>query len=167
MTMNPSLTMEVAKWAAAQGPILNPKDGYYSFGVLADAFDKGRDHKEKEIRELYHKAYMDRMTAFTQSIVQLLGLLIDKGYTAKEVYIGGDFDMPKAIVSIPPEERITDKFIDDIYGWVSDTEREIHKTKKITVDISFIDHGDNINRQLLKDDGFGLQIDLQTGQPLL
>lgn len=158
--------MEVAKWAAAQGPVLNPKDGYYSFSTVADAFDHGRDHKENEIREMYHKEYVDRMTTFTQSIVQLLSLLEDKGYQAKEVYIGGDFDMPKAIVSIPPDQRSTDAFIDTVYGWVSKKERELHLSKKLCVDISFIDHGETINRQLLQDEGFSLQIDLLTGKPL-
>lgn len=162
----PSITLEVTKWAATAPFIANPKEGYFPFAVIADAFDKGGDHREKQLREKFVQTQLGRLNGFTEKIVKVLGLLSEQSYHPRELYLSGAQEMLQAIITVPPEEHDSDKFIDAVYALVSQLEVESQK-EGIAIDISFLDHTDGIDRQLLRDEGYTFQLDLSTGKPLV
>jgi len=166
MATTPSLTAEVAKWAASAPFLTHPRDGYFHFDVVADAFVKGAEHKEKELREKWVAERLNRMTAFAQTIIRVVGFVEENGYSAKHLFMSGDQDLLQAIITVPSEDHDKDDFIDKVYGLVSKIEIENQKERNIPIDISFLDHSDTIDRRLLKDDGYTFQIDLNSGQIL-
>jgi len=157
-----TITSEFVKWVAQQDSIPNPRDGFYPFDVIADAFDKGKEAKEKELLEKAAGDYLSVFSEFIQQLRKILNLVEEKGFGASELYINGS-SSPKAIIAVNPEHHHTDEFIDQIYGYVSDIEEKCEELSN-GYEISFVDLSDQLDRSMLREDGYAFQLDLSTNK---
>jgi hypothetical protein len=171
------LAETLIKWAATRSDhvVFNPAEAYYSFDIVADAFDKGKQsgisqgreeafEKGKElakdqliqhVREKYYSTAKFTAEAFGE----MLQFLRDNSIPVKKLFIRNTVESAHCIFSIPEETYIYDNFIDLAYKKVVELETKYHD-KDLGLQMGFINDDIPIDFDLLRSDGFGFAINI-------
>jgi len=157
------------KWAAERTDevIFNPKNGYYSFGIVADAFqkgmDKGTDHVHSQIRE----KFVSKGALLVNALEELINRLGEKKYAPSKVFIDHALQNSRILLTVSPDVHHAKEFISFAYSVVSDIEEKYDKSNNLLLTFSFVDEIEDLNTELIKADGYEIAYDLTTKTPIV
>lgn len=137
-------------------------EGYYHVNVVAEAYSKGFSDGKKSGKNEFIKLIISKeIEKFTQKSNQIyilsknvISLLIEKDFIVSGLHIKLDNNRPSVIISIPNEFLNNDSFVEIAYSQVHDNKNIFTKLFNEPLDIGFLS-SENLDDNLLKDDGFG------------
>ena len=165
------------KWAATRSDqvVFNPAEAYYSFDIVADAFEKGKEHGFEEGKEhafekgkehareqliqLIREKYYSSAKLTSEAFGEMLKFINDSGYAAKKLFINNTINSAHCIFSVDETTYISDDFIDRSYKKIVELETKYHD-KGLDLQMGFINDDTDINLELLRSDGFGYAINI-------
>lgn len=157
------LTEQLRVWGVERPDevIFNPKNGYYSFEVVAESYQKGKEDLKTERKEKFKQTYFEKLELFSDKLnLILVHLNSELGVKPDKVYLNYSIRNTSALISIPKGEQDKDEFIDTMYPYVSRIESDMLKENQMIVDVSFLDDTDSINENTIKQEGFDFGFDL-------
>lgn len=162
-----TLTEKLIDWAATRSDeiVFNPTSGYYSFEIVSDAFEKGKIEGEKLLKERVRAVYFENAKLISYALKELINGLKEKNFFALKLFVKNSFEGGSIVLSIPEEQYLTEEFMTEGYRLASELQSLYH-TKKLNLTVSFLRDSDKINLELLKSDGFGYAVDIETDEKL-
>lgn len=163
-----TLTETITDWAASRPDevVLDPKKGYYSFDIVLDAYNKGREEtKEQVVQDLksqFRKKYYDNAKLGAESLENILISFSEKDFKPKKFFINNSTDGTTIIFSIDSDTYSKEEFIDFAYNHTVELQQK-HHDKDHNLHISFINDVEDFNIDLLKSEGFGFGYDITKG----
>lgn len=166
--MNDSLEKTLIEWAATRNDevVFNPRDGYYSFGIVTDAYEKGVALGKNEMLEELRKRFVSGLKIAATAMNEMVRGLGDKGFIAQKAFINHSLDETSIILSVSEDTYLNDEFIDYAFNKAADLHTSYLEKDQVNINISFIDETDNLNLHLLKSDGFDFMYSLIEGKEL-
>lgn len=161
------LESKIIDWAATRldEAVLDPRDGYYPFEIIAEAFEKGIEHKEKNLKERMREKYFDNAKALVKMVNEALLGLKEKNIQPTKLFLSLAIHESKLMLAVDQETYINNDFIDEAYSLSSKT--KIHAFDLgISLTFGFLCDSDFLNIESLKSDGFGIALDLSNNTPL-
>ncbi len=159
--MSTNLSETLIKWAATRNDevVFDPKNGYYSFEIVSDAYEMGKQHNEESWKESYRTKYFENAQLLATTINEVVKALEKWPSAIKSVFVS--HALPESALIFVVDESIhnSDEFIDSAYLIACDIQCN-YLEKGLKVDISYIDDLKELNNTLLKEDGFDLNIPL-------
>ena len=154
----------LTSWAATRSDevVWNYKDGFYSFAIVAEAFEKGKEFGELRLKENARKRFFDSAVLMNKALITVLKPLLEKKFPLHKLFISHGVNQSKVLISL--DEAIHDKkdFIDFAYPLVSAIEAE-YLDKGLNIDISFLDQNEHLSMEAIINDGFGFAFDIDKG----
>jgi hypothetical protein len=167
MEIQETLKNTVTEWAATRSDdvVWNYKEGFYSFSVVADAFEKGKEFGESQLKENARKRFYDGALKMTKALNDVLSPLIERKYPLKKLFISHDVGHSKVLISIDENVHDSEDFIDFAYTLVSEIENK-YLNENLLIDISFLDDCDKLNTEIIINDGFGIAFDIENNREI-
>lgn len=164
---NDTLAQKIIEWAATRSDdtVLHPTKLYYSFDTIAEAYKKGYEHGENNLKEVVRKKFFANAKLVSKEIDKILKKLNKDNNSPNKIFIDLSFDRTKILISIPEDIYISDSFIDENYLFVSKIQTELFD-KGINADIGFVNDNRIIDNSLMECDGFGIGFDFNSNKPL-
>lgn len=161
------LESKIIDWAATRldEAVLDPRDGYYPFEIIADAYAKGAEHAEKKLKEKMREKYFDNAKLLTGYINKSLKSLKEANYSPTKVFISLSVNEAKIIFAINDKAYLSDAFLDRAYEISSDIKTHSFDNG-LSLRFGFIGDNENLNYANLQADGFGIALDLETNKPI-
>lgn len=162
-----SISESLYSWIASRTDeaVFNPKNGYYPFSVIADAFEKGVEHGSEtvrqEMKEGLRRILVDKTKQSISIINQYIETFKSDGIEPKKLFVDLSIGHTKILIAIEEESYISEKFISKYYSMVSDTIAKYHE-KETTIEVGFLNNATELNVEMLKADGFHIGINLNT-----
>ncbi|MEO8760150.1 MAG: hypothetical protein ABI388_03480 [Bacteroidia bacterium] len=160
---NPNaLTEAIIVWAATRSDevVFDPKSAYYSFEIVADAFEKGKEFGKKEINERLRQIYFKNAQTGVEALNKILDNLKENNCVPSKIFVKNSIQGVTILLSLNPKVYEQEKDIDFAYNVSATLQSEYHKTN-FNLIISFINETPNFNFNLLKSDGYGLAYDIE------
>lgn len=151
---------QIIDWAASRldGVVFNPKEGYYAFDIIVDAFDKGKEEREKEMKIKVRERFYSNAKLVAEALNVLVGKLKEKEFQPQRLFLKHSYKESLLLLSIPEEIHYTDNFIDYAYVLTSQIQAE-YKAKGLNFDVSFVDESIDLNTKLIESDGYEFLFD--------
>lgn len=169
------LTQSLINWVTARKDevAFNPKQGFYSYDIVVDAFEKGKEHGkelgkelgEQEFKERLWKTYVDNASKVSAAINDMLHLLMKQNNAPSKVFVSHSYNESIVLFSISEDIHHSMDFINSAYTYSSELKGR-YLNDGIKLDIGFIDDNQHLNISLLRDDGFDFAYDLSKRQIL-
>lgn len=163
MSTQESLSSTIIQWAATRTDeaVLDPTHGYYPFSIIAEAFEKGFEHGEKNLKEKVRGHFFSNAELVVEAINKIIVSFQNENFNPKKLFVNISFESAKIILSFDEATYITDAFLDFAYCLSSDTKLEFFD-KGLKLDVSYLIDSDFIDVSAIKSDGFEIAIDLAT-----
>jgi len=164
-----TLLKSLSKWVATRPDevVLDPKKGFYSFDIVMDAYNKGKETGEGNLKQYFRDVYYQRFQLTTESILAFYTNLLEKKYSPKKLFINFSLNQCVVLITITPEVHADDKFIDYAYGEALTIQAELSR-KDVVLSINFVsEFKDNINLESIKSDGFDFAYDFEKNQAIV
>lgn len=142
-----------------KGEVANQKkENYYSVDVVADAYSTGyADGQSKGISQLVQDILSKEMENFSAKANQIyiLSKKVVKqiGSNANGLFLNLSMERPSAIISIPEEKLVDDKFIEEVYAYIFELKNIFSRLFDETLDISLVP-SEGLEIELLEEDGY-------------
>lgn len=139
-------------------------DEYYHVNVVADAYKQGfSDGTQSAHKEFVEQLIEKRIDDFKKKAQQvyilssnLVSILKDKGFNANALFIAPTFIAPRAIIVVPEELVLNDDFVETAYSTIHEFREIFSKLFHDVLDLSIVGN-ENLDTELLKEDGFGYE----------
>ena len=167
MSIQDNLTETIIKWAATRPDevVFDPKTGFYSFEIVSDAYNKGKEKMMEELKAQMRNKYYDNAKMGSEALRKIMDSLSERGYLLNKLFVNNSTKGTIIILSIPEEIYATEEFIDFAYAEALTIQAAQHNLNH-NLKISFMADSTNLNLDLLKSDGFGFAFDLNKVQPI-
>jgi len=171
MAIDQNLEKNLIRWAATREDevVFNPQKGFYSFDIVLDAYEQGKKIGEKEGEKTYKQKardiYFNNLEKTNLALSEMIKTLVEYPCTPTKVFINHTITDTILIIAIDPQIHCEKEFIDKAYAKALELQEQYHG--QFNLDISFIDDTENLDLELLKDDGFAFQYDLEKNQPIM
>ena len=155
-----SLLETVIEWAATRPDevVFDPKTGFYSFEIVSDAYNKGRENMMEEMKEQMRTKYFHNAKMGAEALSSVIDSLYKMNYSPCKFFINNSTNGTNIIFSIKGEVYSNESFIDFAYALAAKLQVE-HHDKNHNLKISFINDVPSFDLGLLKSDGFGFAYD--------
>ncbi|CAN5168902.1 hypothetical protein BH09BAC5_BH09BAC5_10140 [soil metagenome] len=167
--MNEVLIETLIDWAATRSDevVYNPKEGFYSFEIVDDAYrkgiergiEKGKELGENSLKEAFRQKYFSKAKLVSEVLGKMLNGFSDNSFQPIRLFMSHSIAGSNLLLTIPEDIHHSEKFIAFAYTEALKLQTEYHK-EGLNLDIGFIDESSNINLDLLKSDGFEFVYDL-------
>jgi hypothetical protein len=142
----------------------NSADDYYHVNIVADAYKQGfSDGTQSAQKEFVEQLIEKRIDDFKKKAQQvyilsskLVSVLEESGFIANALYIAPTFMAPRAIIVVPEEHVLNDDFVETTYSKIHEFREIFSKLFHDVLDLSIVGN-DNLDTDLLKEDGFGYE----------
>ncbi len=143
---------------------------YYHVDVVAEAYNQGfSDGKSSGKKDFLEEIVKSRLERFVQKANQvyilsqnLISFLGKDGYKINAFYINPFPSCPKVVLSVDDHILLNDKFVELSYGKILENQSIFSKLfAPSTLDISLVS-SENLDSNLLKEDGFGYREDIKS-----
>jgi hypothetical protein len=153
---------EITKWVATRmdEAVLNPKDCYFPFDVVADAYTTGVKSGKDSFGEELRDKYYTKAKLSSEALGELISKLDQQGYEIHKFFLNHNFNNTIMMVSIDKNIHENDEFIDFAYGEAINIKNTYSK-KELNLDILFLDDSEHLNYNLIKSDGFNFIYDFK------
>jgi hypothetical protein len=162
------LSKALASWAASRSDevVFNPKQGFYSFDIVADAYEKGITVGKDSFKEELRKKYFDKANIAGEAMNVILSQIFEKKYRVYKVFLNHTIEATTILMVIDEVTHNDDVFIDFAYKKIGEMQSKFH-SMGLNLDISFVDNNSGLNIKLIKADGFGFAYDIIEGKEIL
>ena len=163
MSTQETLTETIINWAATRSDesVLEPTHGYYPFSIIAEAFEKGVEHGEKNLKEKVRSRFFSNANLVVEAVKEAIEKFSMLKFTPTKLFVNISFESSKIILAFDEDAYISEKFLDNAYDLSS--ELQLHYFDKgLNLEISYLIDSENLNLTSLKSDGFEVAIDFST-----
>jgi hypothetical protein len=152
------ISKQLIHWAGSRPDevVFNPKEGYYSFGVVADAFEKGKEHFIEKMRG----RFMENVNVINEALQDIFATLKGLKVSPIRVFIKNTVSESSVLITVSDTDFNNEVFVKNIYEFSADIEQKFSQNNLI-FDLSFINDNDNLNVDLIKSDGYSFDMDLR------
>lgn len=167
MSNQESLSSTIIQWAATRTDesVLDPTHGYYPFSIIAEAFEKGIEHGEKNLKEKVRSHFFSNAELAVEALNEIILSFQAESFSPKKLFVNISFESAKIILSFEELIYTTDAFLDFAYTLSSDIKLR-YFDKGLKLDLSFLIDSDKIDVSAIKSDGFEIAIDIESNQSL-
>ncbi len=161
MSNQEALRETIINWAATRSDesVLEPTHGYYPFSIIAEAFEKGLEHGEKNLKEKVRSRFFSNANLVVEAVKEAINKFSDLSFNPLKLFVNISFESSKIILTFDEGDYISDKFLDNAFELSSDLKLN-YFDKGLNLDISYLIDSENINLNTLKSDGFEVALDL-------
>lgn len=165
------LLSKLYKWAATRTDevVLNPKDGYYSFDIVADAHQHGVDLGYKQgqeaIKQQLRNKFIETLNCSTEAITNFFKALESKSYKPKKVFINHSFLGSTFIITVDDALSVDREFLLFVYNLIADIQDDYRK-RDCNIDISVLADNENLDQNIIKSDGFDFGFDIENNSSI-
>ena len=168
MALSQSLTQEFTHWiTSVKDASATASKNYFSLDVVLDSFEhgvaKGREEKERELRELTWKNHINQGAEFSGRVQQVLGLMRANDFKPKQLLMGYADGSFKALIIVNAADHDRRDFIDLIYRHVASLRLDAQR-QGWQMSVAFLSEESGPDYQMLQDHGFSFHLDLTTGE---
>jgi len=167
MSTQETLSEAIINWAATRSDesVLEPTHGYYPFSIIAEAFEKGVEHGEKNLKVKVRGRFFSNANLVVDAINEAMDSFSSLNFSPLKLFVNISFETSKIILSFDEAEYITDQFLDNAYEISSSLQLKFYD-KGLSLDVSYLIDSEHLNLETLKSDGFEVAIDLNTKKQL-
>lgn len=164
-----SIKTSLLEWIATRtdDAVIHPKEGYYPFDVIAEAYEKGESDGQEKIKsdltESFRKVFVKNTEKTTLMVNTLLDNFGQDEIAPKKLFLDPSISGVKILFALKESDYLNDVFLDKYYALISDMIAS-NISNEYKLDIGFVVDSDNRNFDLIKNDGYGLAINLENGQ---
>lgn len=161
MSTQDNLAETIIKWAATRPDevVFDPKTGFYSFEIVSDAFNKGKETMMEEMKSQMRDKYFDNAKIGSDALMSIMQSLREKNYNPVKLFVNNSTKGTTIILSIKEEIYSHEDFINFAYTEALKLQGKYHE-KGHNLKISFMTDSEKLNLELLKSDGFGFALDI-------
>ena len=141
--------------------VFSPKEGYFPFSVIADAFEKGTEHGEENFKQRIRDIYVKKIEIAIEAVTTLVGELDSNGYKASKLYLNHSISESLILISVDDALNSNKEFIQFAYKKASEIQAKLIKDSDSTISINFIDKS-VVNEDLLSHDGYAFKFNFNT-----
>lgn len=153
-----AISKQLMKWAASRPDevVYNPKEGYYSFDIVADAFEKGKDHLIEKMR----LRFMENADAAVEVLKESFSMLSTLNILPLRVFIKNTVSEASILITVSETDFDSNAFIAEAYSF-SASKEDSYSKKGLNFNLSFINDAPDLNVALIKSDGYSFNADLR------
>lgn len=162
------LKEKLTTWAATRidEVVFEPTNGYYSFSILADAFEEGKKHAQNAVKTEIRKKYFENSKVVNAAVIEAIKAIMQEQTEPEKIFISLSLGCSKVLMSINEESMRSTDFLKKIYGRLSSIELSYHNDKQTDVSFGLIDESDNMDICLMSSDGFGFMYDFKESKEI-
>lgn len=159
--MQAEVTNQVLEFIARKTDeaVFSPKDGYFPFSVIADAYAKGLEQGEEALKQKVRDLFIENMQITAKSVWELTEFLKGNGYQAKCFYINPNINQSLALIAVDENIYRDKAFIQLAFRKALEIQKS-HRDNKHILSINFISI-EGINNDLLESDGYSFKYDVK------
>jgi len=149
----------IINWAATRLDeiVFEPKDGFYSFNIVVDAYEKGAEELHK-IKQTYREKYFHNAKLSTVVVKDAFEILGSSNVKYNKLFINTSIDGTHVLIVLDNASYQCDQTIDLIYNKFADLQvRYFHEEQNIK--IGLMCDSDKLDVNSIKEDGFGFGYD--------
>jgi hypothetical protein len=163
--MSNVLETTLLEWAATRNDevVFNPRDGYYSFSIVADAFEKGKSTGKSEWLSDLRKKYVEGLKIAAQVMNELVDSLKRIDITVRKGFIHNSINETEILLTVDENTYLDSHFIKNAFVLASRIHHRYFEEGKI-IQISYIDETDDLNYKLQRTDGYDFMYDFIKGK---
>jgi hypothetical protein len=167
MSNTDTLTKTIIKWAATRSDeiVFVPTAGYYSFNIVSDAYEKGKEDKQNQLKETMRAKYFSNAQLAAEAIQSIVAELVKKDFSPLKLFLNLTVDGSMVLFSVKEDVYITENFINSAYSEAARLQLDYYN-KGLDLQISFMNDSNEFNLGLLKSDGYGIAINLETDKTI-
>jgi hypothetical protein len=167
MSTQETLSSTIIEWAATRTDesVIDPTHGYYPFAIIAEAFEKGIEHGEKNLKEKVRGHFFSNAGLVVEVVNKALAAFKELNFDAKKMFVNISFESSKIILTFDESTYVTDDFLIAAYDLSSELQL-FYFDKGLKLDLSYLIDSKEINLEAIKSDGFEISIDLKTRKPI-
>lgn len=160
--MSTELTHTLKRWAATRRDeiVFDPSKGFYSFDIVADAFEKGKEIGKAEFVERARGLYFDNAEIASELLDSLIKFFTERDAFPNKAFIKNAVFGISILIIIDAEKYENNDFLDMAYAFISKMKLEQYEKGK-SVQISIMCNSDHIDFHLLMADGYGFGFDFR------
>lgn len=149
----------IINWAATRLDeiVFEPKDGFYSFNIVVDAYEKGAEELNK-IKQSYRDKYFYNAKLSTVAVKDVFEILSSNNVTPNKLFINTSVDGTHILLVLDKSSYQGDEIIDIIYEKFADLQMRYFNEEK-NIKIGLMCDSDKLDINALKEDGFGFGYD--------
>jgi len=149
------LKESITEWVAAQPDdmVFEPKDGFYSFTIVAEAYQKGMEDERKRFIEEMRLKYLDKAKLVVSATNELIKGLSDRKFVLHKFILNHSLSNSLVLLTTDEGTNVDDAFISYVFNEAARIKFE-YSQKGLNVSFMFIDEQSKLNIELLKSDGF-------------
>lgn len=162
-----TISQNIIDFAATRSDkvVMNPRNGYYPFEIIAEAFNKGEEKAEEEIIEKLRGKFIEKANLTNKAISKVLKRFKKEGFTPRKIFVDISMDNSKVLISVKEKIYVTDNFLDKAHSFVSNL-KSISFDNGLNLGLGFLNDDKKIDLNQLKCDGFEIGFDIQTSTTL-
>lgn len=166
-----TLEKNVLEWIATRPDevVFSPKDGYFSFEMLVDAFEKGqekgKDTFKSDTQEVLRKKFLNNATNAIESLEKLISKLLTKSIEPTKFFLNNSLSGASLLVGIGRDVYLDEALINFCYESVTNIEDESFKAG-FHLSLNYIDDLNELDFDFLKADGYTFAFNLIDGSKI-
>lgn len=172
-----TLEKSIEKWIATRPDevVYEHRDGFYSFEMLVNAYEKGlkegeakgEARLEERLKEQVREKYFDKAQESIRAINELIDRIMNStGTSPSKIFMEHSIEKTSYILLYDESLFQDDKFVDEIYNLAAPIEVKYFKDGELNMQISFMDDGPDTHYKLLASDGYTFGYDYSTQQTI-
>jgi hypothetical protein len=144
--------------------VLDPREGYFPFSVIADAFEKGKEKGEEIFKEKMREHFVVSVSKSLEAIKEMLTFLDQNNFSIDKLFINPSINQTSALLVVSSSLNTNNEFVSKAYSKASELQLKYFDEFKVNIHIDFIAENDGLNEKMLKHDGFEFSFDLKNSQ---
>jgi hypothetical protein len=138
--------------------VFSPKEGYFPFSVIADAFEKGTEHGEEAFKQKVRDLYVKNIEIALDAIGKLLSCIEENNYKVNKLYLNHSISQSLVLIGVDEALIYDENFINIAYSKASEIQSSTSVEKEANIEIGFIDTTD-IDEDLVLHEGYTFSYD--------
>lgn len=169
--MQPSVENLVRNYIEQGDFSIDPKDQFYPFEAVAEAYEKGKNDLQKEIdsendfKDIFDEKIKETTSQAVEVILEVMGLFTANDIALDKFYLNLSFNELTAAFTIDEDSIYTKSFKEKVQPSITEFEIKLKKDQKINASILFVELNSDTNFDLLNQD-FILGYDFKTKMKL-
>lgn len=165
MTHSELLGAKIIDWAATRldDAVLDPRDGYYPFAIIADAYQKGIEHGESNLKSKMREKYFENAKGIVTLINEAIQELNNSKIKPNKLFLNLSVHESKLLIALEEIHYQNDNLIEKAYSLSSKLKMKAYE-KGIALTFGFLCDSANLNTSHLKSDGFGVALNLNNDE---
>jgi hypothetical protein len=165
MTAQEIISKSIIDWAATRPDeiVFEPKEGFYSFDIVVDAYKKGKGELDVFKEEVRRRFFENAKTAADISVFVIDGLK-NIAIPPQQLFINNSVEGFNILITLPEEVFDDPDKLEKANNIIFGIQSESLK-KEINVQIAILPESINLNKELIKADGYGFMLDVSESKP--